>query len=225
MYCSIEEAWGTSNLSNNKKDNKGNVKRSSNQKKKKEGFSNYEKVNYPDADIYNSLGESIYGNNLKSQKQKEDNSYRFDFSRSTDRLPNTNGPKKRVKLPLINIENDDIDENMVEQESGTEVQEENYYNNLENINQEENNELDYINNQEDNNYDNQDHINKNISTNKSLENIVNKLNLIIRQIDNSINNESSNSDSNNVNDLLLYIITGIFFIFILEIFIKLGKKF
>ena len=55
--------------------------------------------------------------------------------------------------------------------------------------------------------------------------ISNKLKYIIQQIDNNNqHNRELYSDSNNINDLLLFIITGLLFIFILDIFVKIGKN-
>ena len=188
-YCTLEEAWGTNQTTehfSNKNKNKN--------KNKTENFENYQKVEYQNSELYNPYNENVYGPN--KPLKRTDNSHRFDFSRGITKLPNTNGKKKRINLPPINLENDD---------------------NSSEVNQEINEEINEEVNQDDIN------LNEEEDTVKSNNHINNKLDYIISQFE-SKENLDTYSDSSNINDLLLFIFTGIFFIFILDIFVKIGKK-
>ena len=183
MYCTLQEAWGDIDKS---------VKESF-ENPKKENYSNYKKISNPEAELYNSYNESIYGSNKK--KTIDNNGERFDFSRGINRLPNSNGSKKRVNLPPINLNDDESYE----------------INDNENDNENDN----------DNDYYDKDE-NEYIDDDNKIS-IISKLNQIIKQID--ANKNINEGDGNNVNELLLYIITGVFLIFILDTFVRIGKRF
>ena len=204
MYCTLQEAWGDS-LKKTKE-----TFANPNTVNDIEKYDNYKKVNYPEDNLYNPYGESIY--QPKTRQKEKNYSNRFDFQRSgIEKLPNTNGPKKRVNLPPINIhlDNQDQSENNDPPQPPIEVNSDdlqytNQYNNEYNDYQ-EHDEIPQIENMCDD-----------IMLNKKLDSIIEQLNKKSDDYDN---------DTNNINDLLLYIITGIFFIFILDTFTKIGGKF
>ena len=211
MYCTLQEAWGDS--VKKPKETFANPNTANNIEK----YDNYKKVNYPEADLYNPYGESIY--QPKTKPKEKNYSNRFDFQRSgIEKLPDTNGPKKRVNLPPINIhlDNQNDSENSKNDDFPQSQIDENY-----------------INPQHDNGYDHgYDNENADFQHQENMHQIENmcddtmlnkKLDSIIEQLNNK--SDDFDSDTNNINDLLLYIITGIFFIFILDTFTKIGGKF
>ena len=189
MYCTLQEAWG--DTFEKKRETFSNPK-----KKKK----NIKKISFANDDLYNPYNEnSNYANYQELNKNDNDLKDNYNFSRGIDRLPNTNGPKKRVNLPPIDVKLHDESETMYdtkdnEHSMDTELTEDNdYYNANEDV------------------YD---------------KNMINKkLNQIIQYLEkNNISIDDEEGEGNNINELILYIITGIFFIFILDTFVKIGKK-
>jgi len=193
-YCTLEEAWGMIPKKNKTRMNNSDKNNKKNKNNINENFENYKSVKFENSELYNPYGENIYGSNIPDKN--EDNSNRFDFSRGINKLSKTNGKNKRVSLPPINIQEEE--EYISDKNNGIGEQEE----------------LEVFNTSEE-----QD---KNINNSIS-DDINNKLAYIIKQIENNSNLDLE-SDSNNINDLLLFIFTGVFFIFILDIFVKIGKK-
>ena len=89
-YCSVHEAWGngfnSENISEETKENYERIVPDNSNKINKE----FQDIEYPNSDIKNESGKSIY-----YPKKKKKHKRRKNFSRTMQRLPNRNGKEER----------------------------------------------------------------------------------------------------------------------------------
>ena len=212
-YCTIEEAWGT-NLNSNKSDKRFKKITPDN------GFTplemGYSLESYPETDIYDQESKSIF---TKGQKKKVKR--RKTFSRNYNRLPEHSGPKTRLpkqgkKQKRLVIEDNEKKLNDIENHPNLNNLDlpTNEYDKLleQKLNDEYLSDNDSSNTEE--NFQNKEHY---VSFLKS-EN--NKLRDIIKGLQN--NNYNKND---NLFDLVVFISTGVFIIFLLETLSKSIRKF
>lgn len=236
-FCSIEEAWGSNFNTENKDINLfPNLE------------TNIDEVDYQNINLPNRYKQhpSILVNNSNSKKTKKP--LRNPFKRTMTRLSNHLGPNSRYinknnthKLSYINNINSNkspkkevvIDSNPTYHNLDTPISEYNYK--MENtilkdqINKDIYNIDEIV--QEEEYYPNQSEYDTdivNIRDENSEEDETDLDNVSInnnkKNIDNSINKIVNSSKNNELNNIIIYIITGIFIIFILDIFTKLGKN-
>lgn len=196
MYCSIQEAWGTDF---------------------NEGFDNYkgtkmyQKKNYTKQNNKTKKLPFIHQEEEKgfrgAEKQYKENKNTREFSRGITRLPEHNGPEIRdIGEQIIHEDhNDDYqkDEPQKDDYQNYENQKDNYQN------------LEY---QKDD-YEEREILSKRIDENPNsthnLSFLVDKINLLIDKYDRQ-------GETNNTN-IILFILIGIFIIFVLESILKFGK--
>ena len=230
-FCSIEEAWGT-NFSNDK----NNIDIYSNlQNDNSPSNESYQTVELPQR--YNKHHSNLVKSNLINNDKKISRNL---FKRTMHRLPHHIGSSSRYinnnktqKLNFINNINSNkspkkemiIDNNPTYHNSDTSINE--YDRNMENtiLKDEINKDLYNIRNvvQEETYYpNNSDYDTEIVNIEHEDDNISYKNK---KSIDDTIENLVDGSSSNNeIHNIIIYIITGIFIIFILDIFTKLGKN-
>ena len=214
-YCSLEEAWGQKTICSrveNKKGKKGNVSYNITN----ENHCNENNFMYNDLeDNYSLLPNSDKLNNMVLDK----NNNNTILNTNNELSINSNDP---TFLNYMNIEENNIETNNVLE------------NNIENNNIEENNiDNDVINNVvEDNDVinnvvedNNKDKIEGFTSNNvDNIENFTTMLDDVMKRLD-AIEEKlsKSNNKQNNVHDIILYIIIGVFILFALDSIFKIGR--
>lgn len=209
-YCSIEEAWGQNFLSN-----KNQPKRF---KKIVPEFANSNKLGYssieiPQSNIYDSNAKSIFCPK-KSKKSKR----RRSFSRTYNRLPEHSGPETRLPKKIVKKQLSFKNNKFM-----SERKRNNSMNNIDlpineydKIVEQEMNDNDYIeeeyNNDTNENFTNNDYINQIVEENRKLKNLLNKF-------------QTQSYDKDGIFDLVVFISTGIFLIFLLDLITKGIRKF
>ena len=202
-YCSIQEAWGT--------DFYGDKNQPKRFKKIVPEFARdvniaYNNVNYPETDVYDSNGSSIYIDRKPKEVRR-----RKSFSRTYNRLPEHSGPNTRLPKPineedlvysetkyLVDSEDRPTDSNMDLPINEYDLELEEKLNDKKTKEQFTNNNSSYINNI----------LKENIELRKIIENFNNK-----------------NQENDNIFDLILFISAGVFIIFLLDIVSKGIRRF
>lgn len=209
-YCSIEEAWGN-NFSNEVNllenfDNNVEVKKKAIKKKKRKKKIKKYRISEFDNDL--EYQKWKYRNNfiddVKDEQKSKEPEYKYhQFSRNTNTLPGHNGPKNRVNEEDIMIEKDVIDSS---------YEEDDYNGNFNNDIYTESNEEDEQDEQDEEEHNNIEGTRYNISF------VINKLDRVIEILKKNENGE------NNLTHAFLFILTGIFIIFVLDGVFRLGKN-
>ena len=130
--------------------------------------------------------------------------YRYDFSRTDSPLKSHNGNKNRIKIDDNYTIGDEVyNENTYSEELDNKInpEEEDITNIHEDLESEEN---DF-----DENF-------KSDENSNSINILINKINDLIIKID--------NQEGNSLNDIVMYVLLGLFIIFILDMFVKIGKN-
>ena len=198
-YCSIQEAWGTDFY-----ENKNQPKRFQKivPELAREESMAYNNVNYPEANIYNSNAESIYRNQHKKSTKK-----RKSFSRTYNRLSEHSGPETRLPSNPTQYRLGYSDEkNLIEEELPL-------YENTDLPNNQFDNRL-----EESLNDSKEEFQNNNTYINKIL-----RENIELKKIIENFNNKSVEND--NIFDLVLFISSGVFVIFLLDMMSKAIRRF
>ena len=194
MYCSIQEAWG-----NNFNENFDNYKGSKRYTKQNDNNYNTQKKK---KDLQFVQQEDEIGMN-ETEKQYKDNKSRHNFSRGIARLPEHNGPKIR-----------DIGEQIIQEEYQKDEQQKDEYTNYHH----QKNDIQQDSHQKDD-YEEREILSKRIDENPNsthnLSFLLDKINLLIDKYDRQ-------GENNNTN-IILFILIGIFIIFVLESIFKFGK--
>ena len=198
-YCSIQEAWGTDFY-----ENKNQPKRFQKivPELAREESMAYNNVNYPETDVYDSSANSIY-----HKRQKKPTRKRKSFSRSYNRLPEHSGPESRLPNSSIQYRlGYDTEKHLVEEESPI-------YENT-----------DLPNNQFDNRLEESLNDSKEeFQSNSTYINRILKENIELKKIIENFNNKSIEND--NIFDLVLFISSGVFIIFLLDMMSKAIRRF
>ena len=210
-YCSIDEAWGQGFLSNKNQPKKF--------KKIVPEFIPPNKLGYSSIDYSNSKNINIFSKNKKCKTKRKRS-----FSRTYNKLPEHSGVKSRLptnniikKISFKNKKNkknkyyknkknnidksiNNYDDNYIEDESDNESESES----------ESEDELDSNINEKFTN--NSDYINNILNENRKLRNIIERF-------------ESKKNETDSIFDLVIFISTGIFIIFLLDMISKGIRKF
>jgi len=213
-YCSIQEAWfGESLCGNNDQQNQSNRFKKivpENASSKTLGYSN---VDYPESNIYDKNTKKIFDQNTKQKNIKR----RTSFSRSYNRLPNHSGPKTRLpqstnNMPIESSRKRGQGHRTQQRQNGVEMEEliNDYDLQLEEEVMDEENGSDY---------EEEFTVKKNKYVNKLLLVENQKLRGIIE------NFNSGKNDNDNIFDLVVFLSTGIFIIFFLDMFSKVVRRF
>ena len=241
-YCSIKEAWG---------DNFPGSRPSRKHKKRIENFDDYspeadfeyyqrrqhkkrtvpkyrgkperkKQVRYyPDSGEFNSDNQNIERDyDYEDEKQNiSADRYRYNFSRGIDKLPEHQGNRRIVNdVHPVEIDSeyqeDDYHGELVEEEQLNTYQSSEENENIteeEGVYEEQRDQDEYFNDRENNQQDR-------LSSNHNISFILDKLNTIMNSL------EKGNQTTGSVQDMVLFILTGIFIIFVMDYFFRVGKN-
>lgn len=207
-YCTIEEAWGE-NLSSTTSNNR--FKKITPENGFIENIRGYSLDSYPESDIYDKEAKSVFSKKGKRKKIKRKKT----FSRNYNRLPEHSGPKTRLpkKQRRLIIEKsvkslDDIDNHPQDSNLDLPINE---YDQL--LEQKMNDGYDSDEDMKENFQSKEDFVNFLQSENKKLKHIIKEL------------QKNTFNKNDNLFDLVVFLSTGIFIIFMLDTLSKSIRRF